>query len=194
MRSPVTLEGFKRALKMLDIRLEAKSDLIKDDLPIVIKAIGGFALLYHKIRIKGVTYDIDSVTPDYPVGVSRVIAEVSSELSLEEDWLNNDNAMDVEMVENMIDPFWSLVNWELRNITLYVADLETLLRSKLLASEDDDLTFRVQDYPDLLDILRSMGCKTYRDVSILLEDKMELNIVRDFPRNLKRLKESFEMG
>jgi len=138
---------------------------------IEICAIGGFALLYRDIRQDRYTRDIDTVTRNYSKRVNDLIKAVSFDLAnqiiLEENWLNNDNVFedDVLSVERLISAFWEKSDWKFQNIDLYVADIETLFRSKLIAAEDDNLTGRKQDMPDLMAILNKMGKYTKAECS-----------------------------
>jgi len=180
----VGLQTFRQSLKVLDEKLEGEK--------IEIRAIGGFALLFHKVRQTGSTRDIDSVTRDYSPRVQKLIKEVAEEasetLQVEEGWLNNDNVFDndIESIEAMLEPFWEKVEWGFSNITLYVADIETLFRAKLLASEDDNLTGRTQDLPDLVDIFFKEGKRTLGDC-VDYCTKLDISLEKDYPRVYSRL-------
>ena len=188
----VTIDKFKDALHLLDNKLVLLND---DEFPqrvIYIKAIGGFALLYHSVRTTGVTGDIDTITPDYPASVIRCIQEVSEELSMNDDWLNNYNVLDndVATIEQLLDPFWESVDYGLKSIILWVADLETLLRSKLIAAEDDRITNRIQDIDDVREILKKLNCITLEQVLEYCK-KIEIDLLNDYPWNYSRLLKVF---
>lgn len=85
MEKASTLEGFEKVLFSLDSKL---SGVINKKLEI--RAIGGFAMMYHGIRNNGYTIDIDSLTYKFDLIVSKLIEEVGEELGLEDDCLNTD--------------------------------------------------------------------------------------------------------
>lgn len=58
---------------------------------IEIRAIGGFAMLYNKLRSGGYTMDVDTATKDMTKEVQMLIREVAEEKGLDEDWINNDS-------------------------------------------------------------------------------------------------------
>ncbi|WP_227945475.1 hypothetical protein [Ruminococcus albus] len=58
---------------------------------IEIRAIGGFAMLYNKLRSGGYTMDVDTATNDMSEEVQELIREVAEEKGLDEDWINNDS-------------------------------------------------------------------------------------------------------
>lgn len=64
------LKSFEQALRLLDQKLE-KINYSK----IVIRAIGGFAMLYRGIREHGYTIDIDSLTNDFDQEVENAVKE-----------------------------------------------------------------------------------------------------------------------
>ena len=182
----ITLMMFRTAL------LELDKKLISIDEHITIKTIGGFALLYYGVRTVEYTADIDTISVDYNQNVLKCIEEVANELNLPRDWINNYNVLDndTETVELILDPFWNRAKWGLKNIELYIADLDTLLRSKLLASEDDSQTNRLQDFPDLIGILRKVGCFDLEDCKKYV-GYLDLDLERDFPSVYCRLKKHF---
>lgn len=122
-------ETFEQALQMLDKRLE-----IINHSKIVIRAIGGFAMLYHGIREHGYTIDIDSLTKEFDLEIKSAVKEVGEELELEEDWLNTDCAtLDGFLTELEPTICWEKSKNEYRNIELYIADNIGLIRSKAMA-------------------------------------------------------------
>lgn len=78
------LKEYNEALKILNDKLAVVGDSIE------IRAIGGYAMLYNRLRSGGYTVDVDTATEDYSEEVKKLIAEVSEEEGLEDDWLNND--------------------------------------------------------------------------------------------------------
>ena len=110
--------------------------------PIEIHAIGGFALAFRNIREDGLTRDIDTITPDYPPSLARLIVKVAELIGLEHDWLNNDAVGSIDGLTSrdavmrhdaMLDARYEEVPLGFKKITLRVADLGTLMRSKLYA-------------------------------------------------------------
>lgn len=159
-------------LKTLDILLDALKAL--DELlvsenqhPIEIRAIGGFALAFRNIREDGLTRDIDTITPDYPPSLARLIVKVAELIGLEHDWLNNDAVGSIDGLTSrdavmrhdaMLDARYEEVPLGFKKITLRVADLGTLMRSKLYAVDAISLGARgAKDAQDLEAILNKMG-------------------------------------
>jgi len=171
MQKKASLNVLKACLKLLD------SKLSKTGTTIEVKAVGGFALLYHGIRKDGYTVDIDTVSHDYPTEVTALIHEVGTAMGTEAEWLNNTVVFnnDVATVEAMLEPFWEKTDLGLSCISLYVADIETLLRTKLIAADDTELTGRTQDMPDLLDIFIKMGAHDTKSRAALCE-KLDIDL------------------
>ena len=80
-----TLDDFKDALEALNEKLKAHHFTIE------IRAIGGFAMLYNKLRSGGYTMDDDTATSDMTEEVQVLIREVAEEKELDENWINNDS-------------------------------------------------------------------------------------------------------
>lgn len=68
-----TLDDFKEALEALNAKLKAHHITIE------IRAIGGFAMLYNKLRSGGYTMDVDTATRDMTEEVHALIREVADE-------------------------------------------------------------------------------------------------------------------
>lgn len=156
-------EQSKRSIEEFEIALELLQEkLAKSKNRIEIKAIGGFALMYHKVNKNRLTMDIDTVTKDYNEKVQQHILEVSKELGLPKDWLNNENVIDndTEIVEAMIDAYWIKQDYGLENIDFKVASIETLTNAKIIAVDSHKESGRLQDIPDLLDLLEYQGIET----------------------------------
>lgn len=149
IRDRLSLKDFMSAIRELDQRLPQ---------PIEIRAIGGFAMLWHGLRETGVTGDIDTVTPTYPQEVQRSIDEVGGELGFPPDWINNDSvlSLDGETTWDDVDAFDEIVEARYvrqeigtANVTLYVADLATLAKAKAYAVEDIGIGRTQKDADDL---------------------------------------------
>lgn len=125
---------------------------------IEIRAVGGFALAWRKVREEGLTADIDTITDDYPANVQAAIVETGAEWNLEPWWLNNDaSAGDASFLNESMGLKWEKVNTGFENIGLYVADLESLFALKIAALEDSALSGRARDLEDTVRILRALG-------------------------------------
>lgn len=83
-------------------------------------AIGGFAMLYNKLREGGYTMDVDTATKDLSDDVLSLIREVADENGLDEDWINNDSYKLSEVTEIMSKLEWQMDD-TYSNIKLYVA-------------------------------------------------------------------------
>lgn len=141
--------------ELLDVLHELDEKLPE---PIVIRAVGGFALAWHDIRKEGLTADVDTLTDDYPERINRVIAEVGRKHNLDPWWLNNDAAADdAEFLIESMGLRWEKADCGFKSITLYVADLESLLKLKLSAVEDSALSGRARDLDDTVRLLRALG-------------------------------------
>lgn len=139
--------------------LELMRELDREiDEPIVIRAAGGFALAWRGVRTEGLTADIDSITDDYSPRVCNAIAVVGSRHGLDQWWLNNDAAADdADFLIESLDLKWELVDAGFKNITLYIADLGSLLKLKLSAVEDSALSGRTRDLDDTIRLLVMLG-------------------------------------
>ena len=144
------IEIFEQALLLLDDKLEKVNHS-----KVVIRAIGGFAMLYHGIREHGFTIDIDSLTKEFDIEMKNAVKEVGYEMGLEEDWVNTDCAM-LDGVLTELEPsiHWEKPNEKLKNIDLYIADCNGLIRSKAKAVHDGGLVPRKTNKKDLLLLLK----------------------------------------
>lgn len=158
-----SLAQLEQALVVLDEKL----DQAQLAAPVVIRAIGGFALMKYGIRARAraFTVDIDSVTGDFAPEVTAFIHEVAGELNLERDWINNDNVIDgddAELVATMYQAQWVAdTSASYRNIELHLATVPTLTRAKIIAADTAQFSGRSQDVPDLLELLRHQGIETF---------------------------------
>ena len=143
--------------------------------PIVIRAVGGFALAWRNVREEGLTADIDTITDDYPAAVEQAIGRIGAKHGLDPWWLNNDAAADdAEYLIDSMDLRWELVECGFSHISLYVADLESLLKLKLSAVEDSTLSGRVRDLDDTVHLLKALGLskEAFRERYAYLQDDM----------------------
>lgn len=126
--------------------------------PITVRAVGGFALAWHGVRANGLTADIDSITDDYPAEVASAIEKIGTKHGLSSWWLNNDAAADEAdfLIESM-GLEWEPVECGLEHISLFVGNLESLLKLKLSAVEDSVLSGRTRDLDDTIGILKALG-------------------------------------
>lgn len=155
IRQSLTIEDFDEALTALDDELAA----IGFTGTIEIRPIGGFALLLRGLRMTGVTADVDTVTPSYPIEADSAISRVAAQLALPPDWLNNDSVLsfsditmqeDVEAFEAMLDASFDRINTDFSHIIIYSADLPTLIKAKAYASCDIGIGRISKYFDDLL--------------------------------------------
>lgn len=130
--------------------------------PIQIKAIGGYALMKHGVRDDdALTVDIDSLVPGYRRLVVQAIEDVARARGLNDDWLNTDGTLgeDPSQVESMYEAEWEPQNTPMKQITLSIASVPTLTRSKIIAASDAlaGNSPRTQDAPDLIRLVRHQG-------------------------------------
>lgn len=186
LKLAITKDEYISALLFLDMLLAERK------LKISIKAIGGFALLWHSVRGTGYTADIDSVTRDFPPEVIDCIQQTAAMFDLPPDWVNNYNVFenDVESVGLMIDPFWERASIGTPAINLWIADLETLLRSKLIAAEDSESSRREQDLPDLMDLFSKIGCFSAKACHTYVSKNMDISLSQEYPNVTRLLREA----
>ena len=131
---------FEKALLLLDEQLEKKNHDT-----IVIKAIGGFAMLYNGIREHGYTIDIDSLTVEFDEEVKNLIKQIGIDMDLDEEWLNTDCAT----LNGFLSGLEPIIEWEkvkrYNRIDLYVADNWGLIETKAKAIHDGGLVPRKTD-------------------------------------------------
>ena len=141
---------FMEVLHELDSRLDGER--------VVIRAVDGFALAWRKVREKGLTADIDTLTDDYSAHVQSIVEEVGLARGLEPWWLNNDAAAgDARFLIDLMGLKWEKVDAGFLNIDLYVADLESLLALKIEALEDSAISGRVRDLEDAVKVALALG-------------------------------------
>src|SRR5699024_7446632 len=171
-----SLETLEQALLVLDAKL---ADLHLEG-PITLRVIGGFALMKYGVRAedRAFTVDIDTVTRDFSPEVTRAIHEVAEELNLERDWINNHSVIDqdsLEFVETMYQAQWTLdpSSDDYRCIQLALATVPTLVRAKIIAADSAEFSGRSQDLPDLFELLRFLGLRSYEQFATHFPDPYE---------------------
>ena len=148
-----SIDDFKQALLLLDRKLQEM-----DAKPIQIRAIGGFALMFHGLRQEEQTIDIDSLTKAFPQPVLDAIKSIGKELEIDEDWLNTDCATLHGFMKELAPKIhWLDADYPLAKINLKVADPLGLARSKAKAVHDGGLVPRGTDKEDIIRILLSFG-------------------------------------
>lgn len=151
---------------------------------IEIRAIGGFAMLYNKLRSGGYTMDVDTATRDMTEEVQAQIREVADEKGLDEDRINNDSYGLPEVTEIIGKLEWITDN-SYSNIMLYIAKIESLLLLKVRAVHFADLVPRITDQTDLLDILAFLGIHTIEEVK---RNPLTKSFEKKYPRCFEFLK------
>lgn len=155
----ITLETFGNLLKELDNMLMEASIRIK------IKAIGGFAMMYHanQYEIKGreKSSDIDSLEP-ISDKVIKMISLIGEKNLVECDWLNNDWLRAKKGMEELeyFAQWYKCNDFHLKMIDLYIMDIETMFFFKMRAVneklEGAEEPPRQQDIRDLFLIMKMM--------------------------------------
>lgn len=156
------LGGLLEALQELDRELAREG--FED--PIRVRAVGGFALLWHGLRqTDSYTVDIDSASDPYPYPVNEAIRQVGERLGLEPQWLNTDasGGSADEALELWDAAFVTDTDTGFALIDLQVADIPTLTRAKAIAVDTDAMSGRYRDWDDLLELLRRQGISSYRE-------------------------------
>ncbi len=123
------LEDFKHAFmlmdELIDNEINSGNDEYKETDPLIVKAIGGFALLYHELRLSAVTADVDS-TVMIPNCYKTMIKKTAKQLDMPEDWLNDHSQSGIAA----IDGKWDLISWNLKHIQIYVLNTRELMIDK----------------------------------------------------------------
>lgn len=171
------------SLARLDQALEAFDRKLQDlELggPVVLRAIGGFALMKYGIRAedRAFTVDIDTVTPNFVPAVLDAIHEIAEELGLERDWINNHSVIEessLDLVESMYQAQWipDIHHHDYACIDLQLATVPTLTRAKILAADAAEFSGRTQDLPDLFELLRFQGIGSYAEFASRYPDPYE---------------------
>ncbi len=173
-----TLDDFKDALEALNDKLKTHHITIE------IKAIGGFAMLYNKLRSGGYTMDVDTATKDMTEEVQTLIREVAEEKGLDEDWINNDSYALPEVTDIIGKLEWITDN-TYSNIMLYIARIESLLLLKVRAVHFAGLVPRITDQTDVLDILAFLGIHNIDEVK---KNRLTKDIEKKYPKCFEFLK------
>lgn len=157
-KKAIDYDTFIVLLKDLDERLSEINTAIE------IKAIGGFAAMYHakesNIRGREKTCDIDDLVK-LDNKIKEFIAEIGIKHHVEEDWLNND-WIDVKVKEELeAFAYWQDVDCHFTNIVLRVLDIKSLFLFKMRAIETKIYHCseppRQQDIADVLMLLNILG-------------------------------------
>lgn len=175
-----SLVDFEEALTLLNEKLCAHN------LTIEIRAIGGFAMLYNKLRSGGYTMDVDTATKDMSEEVQVLIHEVAEEKGLDEDWINNDSFKLTEVTEIIGKLEW-ITDDSYSNIRLYIAKIQSLLLLKVRAIHYAGLVPRITDQTDVLDILAFLGIHTIEEVK---RNTLTKEIEKKYPRCFDFLKKT----
>lgn len=175
-----TLDDFKDALEALNEKLKAHHITIE------IRAIGGFAMLYNKLRTGGYTMDVDTATKDMTEGVQALIREIAEEKGLDEDWINNDSYGLPEVMDIIGKLEW-IIDDSYSNIMLYIAKIESLLLLKVRAVHFAGLVPRITDQTDVLDILAFLGIHNIEEVK---QNPLTKGFEKKYPRCFAFLKET----
>ena len=150
---------FEKALLLWDEQLEKKNHDT-----IVIKAIGGFAMLYNGIREHGYTIDIDSLTVEFDEEVKNLIKQIGIDMDLDEEWLNTDCAT----LNGFLSGLEPIIEWEkvkrYNRIDLYFADNWGLIETKAKTIHDGGLVPRKTDKKDLLLLLKIVNINNIDEV------------------------------
>lgn len=167
----ISLHEFEKALSLLDKKLDEASINC-----IVIRAIGGFAMMYYGFRENGYTIDIDSLSEDYSEEVKLLIKEVGRELEIDDEWLNTDCAtLEGFLDELSVEIKWQSVDYVFKHIDIKIADITGLIRSKAKAVHDGGIVPRLTDKMDLLSGLRNVGINNVNE----LDDNPDYMFIKD---------------
>lgn len=143
-----------------------------------VRAIGGFSMIIHR-KLGNVdnprekSYDIDSLTKDYPEEIVSEIKKIGAKHGADDadGWLNNH----WNKTKNYNEEFEYFIKWKelkevsLSNIKIYYADLESLFMFKLRAIDDRIVLAgaepRQQDVIDVVSILKAFEVENLDNVS-----------------------------
>ena len=175
-----TLSEFRIALKALDSYFQ--ENILKTHpqlLPVTVRSIGGFALLYHEIRYSGVTTDIDSLV-EYDDIIKEAIRRIGESLGLTWDWLND--FVHTRLGVTGKDITWTRADFGCEHIQVYIADLHSLFIQKSQMSEKTALGERTIDFEDLTAIMWKLGLEfeTIDEVEMIYL-RSGLSLIDDFP-------------
>ena len=176
------LTEYNEALRILNDKLVAIGKNIE------VRAIGGYAMLYNGLRSGGYTIDVDTVTEEYSDDIKRLVAEVSEEEGIEDDWLNND-AYSLEEVMGIFDELEWIRDNSYSNIELFVATEESMLKLKIRAVHFGGLVPRVTDQLDFLDLL---GALDIHSIDELSKSDVTKDMQEKYPRSYDFLKKQDE--
>ena len=121
---------------------------------------------------------------DYSDDIKRLVAEVSEEEGIEDDWLNNDTYSLEEVMGIFGELEWIRDN-SYSNIKLYVATEESMLKLKIRAVHFGGLVLRVTDKLDFLDLLGSLDIHSVDELS---KSDATKDMREKYPRSYEFLK------
>ncbi len=196
--SKLELSDFKRLLHELDAQIEERKfvdNRIASSVPFEIKAIGGFALLFHGARSNGVTEDIDSAI-EIPSPIMELVHEISLKKNVPWDWLNQHGAH--ESVWQLESVEWIRIDWNFDNFYLYAVDMISLLHDKLswtekyLMQEGISERDRYKDFGDVISLLWTLGINV-GDVDEVTDYLIDKGIdIEMYPYFLKAISHDFD--
>ena len=167
-----TLKTYDQLVELLHSLDNTLFEQFGESFKVTIQAVGGFALMFHGLRVENpLSRDIDSIT-ELPAKVYKIAQDLDSS-----GWLNDDVSVDYGLSEKFRDNLTFVDSpFKFRCINLQVAVLESLMAMKLYAIDnmtrrgyDRNTNPRIQDSSDVKEILRLYGVKNEQD------------FVREFP-------------
>ena len=189
----LSIDTFVDMLNQLDRRLMEKYGICGCN--IEIKAIGGFAIMHHAMQKHFTSRigsaDIDSLTLDYEIGIQEEIMKIGQDNGAPLDWINNQWYRLMTYHDNLE----SLITWEdsgykFNNITLYIADLESIFLFKVRAVDIElksNRKPRQQDIIDVISIMQFYNQKDFLNINIPQMSK----ILDMYPEASKYLAENY---
>ena len=126
---------------------------------------------------------------DYSDDIKRLVAEVSEEEGIEDDWLNNDT-YSLEEVMGIFDELEWIRDNSYSNIKLFVATEESMLTLKIRAVHFGGLVPRVTDQLDFLDLLGVLDIHSIDDLS---KSDATKDMREKYPRSYEFFKETRKM-
>jgi len=164
-----TYDQLVELLHLLDARL---LEGYGSQFEVVIQAVGGFALMYHNLRVDSkLSRDVDSIK-ELPAKVYRLAQEIDGS-----GWLNDDVSADYGIPKELFDNLVFVDStFKFKCIRLQVAVLESIMAMKLHAI--DNMTRRGYNRHTNP---RTQDPKDVKDILHLYNVKNEQDFVREFP-------------
>ncbi|MDR0272555.1 MAG: hypothetical protein LBI27_04475 [Clostridiales bacterium] len=169
---------------------EKLAEQFGEDFSVTIQAVGGYALMFHGLRVtRNLSRDIDSMT-ELPAKVYRIAQDLDSS-----GWLNDDVSADYGIPEKFKNNLVFVDSmYKFKCINLQIAVLESLMAMKLHAIDnmtqrgyDKNTNPRTQDPSDVKEILRLYGVKNEQDfvkefpgLDCYIEKKLDENIFEKY--------------